>query len=657
MTRLLSKAAVQRGVLLLLAVCMLMSAFTGCNGNSGNSSGPDNVFSGGKDPSAPGDAGYVVPDTLLNIVKDGNFQNGGEGWYFEGCGVTDTMSRNLSEKGCLEFKKSGYALFKISGVPAGRYSLRYWTYENGGSISSADGTIYVNGEAAVKTTIANRGWWYEICTDAFTVPEGAELSFKIQVKGNAGLSYCVDGVQILKVPYEDKDIEPFVSASSVSRLVKKEDGSFYTEVNGKPEVISLTHAVDGTTTDVDFLAEKIKAVGYNTFGNGIAWSDLMKGVSYEDLDFKKIDEIIRVADKHDMYAAINFTGSNCIGTVRSAPGWLKGSHPLHLHDEKGECIKVTFDENTPPDCIGDPGNEKLLEHETKIVKAMMDYITEHDKNHRIIIMGFYCEASVIVNEGHFMTHEKLAKYISEMAKVVKESGSSMITAVNHGFGIAPHFIYNTPYLDMNGSDPYSDSMNVVIPALSTFNSKIPHLWENGGFANSSYQQAAAFAVGGFVSVYPVGPDTYWGRTGLYGDKFSDTIYTPKLRSLNTGMAKIAQVFAPIPNANRTAYNHEKNRSTTNFKGTKKLGGYSVRMEAKSRNGAVGLAGAEGNYVYAIADNAAFFAVTAESVKVTAGYIDANGSWVAEREITPEDCKDGSWRAEYVPGEALRFEMG
>ena len=541
-------------------------------------------------------------------------------------------------------------------MAAGRYSLRYWTYENGGSITSANGTVYVNGTTVLQTKMVNRGWWYEICTDAFEVPEGATVSFEIQVKGSGTFHYCVDEVQIVKVP--DEDAEPFVSENYVSRLVKKSEGAYYMEVNGKPTVISMAHAHDAVYhDDLDFLVKKIKAVGYNTFGRGIGWGNVMKSVSYDSFDFTEVDNIIQAADENDMYAAINFTGSNCIGTVSTAPKWLKNAHHLHIQDENGDCIKVTFDANVAPACIADPDNATLLGYEKKAVKALMDYIAAHDTNRRIVIMNFYNEASVSIYEGTFLTHEKLANYISELAKAVKLSSHSMITSVNHGFGIAPHFVYNTPYLDMNGSDPYSNNMAVVTTALNTFNSRIPHLWENGGFANSSSQQAAAFIAGGFVSPYPVGPDTYWGRSGLYGENFAETAYTPKLRSLNSGMAKISYAFAAIPNANRAAYNHENTSPTANFSGTKTIGGYSVQMEAKSRNGPIGVAAADGRYIYAIADNSAYFTVTAQNVTATAGHFDSNGSWVIERTVAVQSAGSGSLRVEYVPGEALRFEIG
>lgn len=641
--------------LLIAAILIALSMVSGCKPADNPGPSPTETPSETEAPSFDPDT-FEIPEKLENLIPDPTFSTSTEGWTFEGAVAINTgVSRNKKDDKSVRFTGFGYALFKASNVPAGKYTLRYFLYDKG-PVRQADMVVFVNGQRKLSMSYNQRGWWSEYATGAFDVPEGASVSIKLTVDGGEGLVVDLDEVYLLKVPYDIP--EPVAGENPVSRLVKREDGTYYIEVHGKPFLWRGAHASDSVVEDVNILARKIKEAGYNVFTRGVHWRTVQPTAAPQ-YDFSVIDAIIRAANENDMYADIVWAGSMFCGNTHTATPGIRGLHDVHAKDPvTGLCEQKAIDKQGKDlMCMADFANEKLLEIEGRVFKALIDYIAEKDTERRIISIQIENEPAESIYNSKSLTFENLARHINYLGKIVKESDHPMIVRVNHGFGNAAHFIFNTPYIDMNGTDPYWDNIGIINRSVKdTFNSRIGHLSENGGYENSSAQLASAYAMNGYVAIYPVGPDTYWNRPGLYGPNFEVLSLTERIRDLNLAAEKITPVLARAPYNAKAAFNTSDSGVISNPVEVKKLNGIAVRMEALEANGATGIAVVEGNYVYCIADRAAFFSVFGEGVKTYTGAFNEDGVFVADKELRLQDAKDGSFRAEYTPQTAIRFEF-
>lgn len=608
---------------------------------------------------------FKVAETLENLVKDGRLIKGGEGWSFTGkAGVFIGFSRNHSDDACIRFTGNGSAEYRIDKAPAGEYSLRYFLYDRG-PVKKADMTVSVNGKVEVCFHLTPRGWWSEYASKPITVPEDSTVVIRMDVEGNADDSVdldntwayeltgtedmkskqdiCVDldEVQFIKIPYPIP--EPEEGENYVSRLVRRDDGTYYMEVNGKPFLCRHAHASDLHVRDMRTRVQKLKEAGFNTFTAGMSWRNAQSKPDQSDLDdidFSAVDEAIAIAEEFDMYVSFGFAGAGNCGILKSAPDYVKKDHTLHARDPiTGECHqKANAKDGSDRMCLADYGNPRLMELEGNVLKRIIDYINEKDKNNRIIMFKVENEPLEAIYACTRMDHPDVAKHLDYLASIVKHSRRSMLVYVNHGFGNAAHFIYNTPHIDFNGTDPYTNSMSAINKILlDPFNSRIACLAENGGYDNSSAQFAAAYARDGFVSPYPIGPDTYWDRPGLYGFDFDKHEFvvlelTKKIMSINFSCAKISEVLVKQPYSHKASFNTEDSGMQKGYCGTKLLGEIRVTMETPEDKAIAGVAVSQDRAVYIAADDDCLFTLDRPIVSAETGVYE-NGMWTTH-EILP-----------------------
>ena len=611
---------------------------------------------------------FKVANKLENLVADGRLDKGGIGWIFQGSASVFTgFSRNHTDNACIRFTGNGSAEYSLTNVAGGQYSLRYFLYDRG-PVKKSDMSVTVNGQQEVLFHLTPRGWWSEYASGAVSVPDNASVIIRMDVEGSADnvigtdrtfeysgtedmkseRDICVDldEIEFLKIPYTIP--EPEETLSYVSRLAKRLDGTYYMEVDGKPFLCRHAHAYDLHVRDMRVRVQKLKEAGFNTFSMGMDWRHCQTNADQSDLDnidFSHIDEVVHIAEELDMFICFGFSGAGNCGILKSAPNYILKDHTLHARDPiTGECHqKANAKDGSDRMCLADYGNPRLMELEGNVVKRVIDYINEHDPNNRIIMFKLENEPLEAIYGCKAKYQEDVARHIDYLARIIKQSKRSMLVYANHGFGNAAHFIYNTPYIDFNGTDPYTNSLSAINKILKDpFNSRIACLAENGGYDNSSAQLAAAYARDGFVSPYPIGPDTYWNRPGLYGydfekDEFVILELTKKIMSINNSCDKISEILIKQPYNMKASFNTEDCGMQQDYCGTKQLGDIKVTMKTDAGKAIAGIAVSHGHEVYCAADDDCVFTLDHPLLSAETG-VYKNGCWISQQSLTIENNK-------------------
>ncbi len=609
----------------------------------------DYVNRDGDNETAPD---FVVAKELPNLIENGRFQTNADGWTLTGnAAFTTERSRRVTDSGALKIEGTGKAEYSVSNLSKGKYQVRAFAYDTALG-NNAKITVMIDGVAAQTVNIVPRNWWLEYVTKPLEIAQGSNVTVIVELVDSGTI--ILDEVQLIKIPYEIP--EPVSGKNPVSHLVKREDGTYYVEVNGNPLMFNAVHLYDEDKVySLDEMAAKAKEAGYNCFIPAIAWGFFWRDVQptlSSTPNFSKLDEILRVAEKYDMYVDLQWYGSGYGPATESAPDFIRNDHTLHSHKPDGTCDKHTHGVEC---CVADYTSQKLLEYEKDILEKFMAYITEKDVNRRIVGIEIECEAIEGIYKSHQVTAERFAAYVNELGKVVKESDHPMITHINLGYGMAPHFIFNTPYLDINGTDPYGAHAKVTANLVSnTFDSRVPHIMESCGFNNLSVHFANTIVQGGHLSMYPLANNSWNDSNGVYGKDFEWMPWTRRLISLNRAILKCSSVLVTKPLDVLQSFNADKNYASATYSETKSVGGYNLTMESKDGTDPVGIAFLHDGAIYCFADNEAYFAVNGTEVSAEYGYFTQDGIWVSEENLTLETQEDSSSRVAYTAERILKL---
>ncbi len=603
---------------------------------------------------------YFTPDKYENLVEDPLFENGLGKWQITGDGkVSSAYKRYKGVGNSIRFTRSGTATYVIENVKEGQYAFRCFLHDRG---KAGDTTIsvYVNDEVVYSQKALTYWWWIEYASDLLFVPDKAQVKIVIDVKTEERIDLAIGEVQFLHIPYAIP--EPVSAENPVSRLVKRSDGTYYMEIGGKPSLHRTVQVPDPSDAEYfENAVKNIKAAGFDSFTVWVKWKNIQRhSYDTEKFDFSLVQRIIDMANKHDMFVDIIWTGSHMCGNVNSAPVWIQYDHFLHSKDpETGECEKLNNSNSKNPIhdyCIADFGNETLLEYESAAISKLMDYLAENDTERRIVVIQIENEVSHTIYNSKRQTFEMAVKYINALAKIVKESKHPMITRVNNGMGNSASFIFNTPYIDINGPDTYSDGIALSdLMSGNTFNARVPHIAENEGVDNATSHNIVTFLKGGCMWIYPATYDHYHDKPGLFDDGFVWTEHTYKISNLFSAMAKIEGHYVKALHKNKVGFNYLTQTPSTAYNEIKYIDKVGVRMESSSNSAPVGTAMKEGKFVYCIADSECYFSVAGKVKKVTAGYFDDKDDWVVEQVIEAENT-NGESRVKYRTGTAIRFEL-
>ncbi len=600
-------------------------------------------------------ADFVVAQELPNLIENGRFETSADGWTLSGnAAFTTERSRRVTDNGALKIDGTGKAEYSVSNLSLGKYQVRAFAYDTELG-NNAKITVSIDGVTAQTINIVARNWWLEYVTKPLEIAQGSTVTVVVELIDSGTI--ILDEVQLIKIPYETP--EPVSGNNPVSQLVKREDGTYYVEINGNPAMLNSVHLYDENGVySLDEMAAKAKEAGYNCFipaiSNGLFWRDIQPKLTSTP-NFSKIDEILEVAEKYDMYVDLQWYGVGYGAGSVGAPQYVREDHTLHSHKPDGTCDTYQLGANGEITCVPDYTSQKLLDYEKAIFAKLIDYVAQKDVNRRIVGIEIECEGIESVYKSHEVTIEGFAAYVNELGKIVKESAHPMITHVNLGYGLAPHFILNTPYIDMNGTDPYGGNAKVTATMVAnTFDSRVPHIMESCGFNNLSVHFANTIVQGGHLSMYPLANNSWNDSNGVYGKDFEWMPWTRRLISLNRAILKCASVLVTKPLDMLQSFNADKNYASSTYSETKPVGDYNLAMASKDGTDPVGIAFLHEGSIYCFADNEAYFAVSGENVSAEYGYFTQEGIWVSEESLTLEACDDGSMRVAYAAEHILKI---
>lgn len=651
----------------ILLIALIMSVAFGCdNGIEYHSS---------RDPFD-----YSVEQEIKNLVNDGEFAEGGKDWVFEGkSSVAGEASKGIFDSNSIVFTGEGKALYTIKDVEPGTYSLRYFL-KGQGDIVSAEMNVQVDGKGVLKVPYHPYDDWFEYASGAIVLEKKSVITLIMQVKGESEVSSSassggdlssgdsgakaleestvrlyLDNVRLLKLP-DDANPEPYVGDDPVSLLAKRDDGSYYMEVNKAP---CLNRRVDIGFIDENFEMAVARAAqaGFEIFTVTLPWRDVQSTNNKNSLTFEKIDLILAAAEKNNMKVDLVWAGSSYNGTSELAPNWVQYDHSLHSRNpQDGSCETVSTGKNSFGKlCIADHNSKKLLSYESAAVTGLIDYITKHDVDRRIVGIQLQHNPAIAFYASRTQGYESTARFLNELARIIKASDRSILVRVNSPDGIAPHFAFNTKYIDYNSCEVNSQSMGVVLSRFDTFNSRIPAISSGAFYANTPSQSIAAYLKGSALAL-ELADLTEQGQEGSTGEKSEESAGYRSIRNLNFAVAKVEGPLVLAPAELKTGFNYSIDKPITFLNEIKECGGIFIKCQNITASAPVSLAFVKDSAVYFISDTSAYFSIYGTPGNSTLGSFSRHGVWTDGESPVLSDNRDGSFGAHCGEGQALKIQV-
>ena len=171
-----------------------------------------------------------------------------------------------------------------------------------------------------------------------------------------------------------------------------------------------------TETEEEKFYAKAAELNFKTVIEAAYWREIEPAEGVYNL--YKIDKMIRFADKYGLNLELLWYGSDVTGTTKYAPDYIlndKNTYPLHSYTIDGLQM---FDFS----------NSDLLVREKSALETVMNYIYDHDKNHRITMLQIENEPNykAILNEQTAAAYD----YLSALGDVIHNSPYRILTRVN-----------------------------------------------------------------------------------------------------------------------------------------------------------------------------------------------------------------------------------
>lgn len=649
----------------ILAVALLLLVFAGC----------------GKGDGAEEGSLLLSPEKEIeNLVADGEFANGGKDWILEGdIALSDKESKGNFDSRSLVFTGEGKALYTIKDVEPGTYSLRFFL-KGQGEVPPAEMTVQVDGKGVAKIPYTPFEGWFEYASGAIEVSKKGVVTLILQVKsenasssGNfsttskdvssqsGGMAQAesvketfrlfLDGVRFLKLP-QGANPEPVAGDDPVSFLAKREDGSFYMNVNGAPY---LYRRVDIGFIDDNFEQSVARAAeaGFEVFTVTLPWKDVQSTNNENSLNFDKIDVVLLAAERNNIRADIVWAGSSYNGTVELAPLWLQYDHTLHSKGEKDKCETILTGRNAnEKQCIADFGNKKLLEYESKAIKGLIEYIGSKDVDRRIVGIQLQHNPAIAFYASRVQGYEAAARYLDELGKIIKDSDRPMLVRVNSPEGLAPHFAFNTQHIDFNVCEVNSQSMALILTRFDSYNSRVPALFAGAVYGNTSSQIVASYLKGAAISLKLKDIEAL----GQDEEDYRETAEYRSIRNLNFAAAKVEGPLVLATNEQKTGFNYSIDKPLNFLNEIKECSGVFIKCQNLNGNAPVSIAFVNEGAVYSISDSMAYFSVYGTLGTASVGSFTRQGAWTDGEVLLLNDNLDGSFGAVCGEGQALRIQV-
>ena len=281
----------------------------------------------------------------------------------------------------------------------------------------------------------------------------------------------------------------------------------------------------------------------------ICWRDIEK--TRDEYDMSLVYKYIELCEKYGMKLELLWYGSYMCGY--SVEGYI----PDYVVSDN-----VTYPELKPEAAyqgwLGkqyylDPGTPALAEREAKALGAMMDALSEYDREHgkRHTVIGIQIENEPDMlatrhNSAHGYSPEQLwpdlIRLLDRLGQVVKDSPYECYTRVNQtttysDYNARAAEIAATEGIDYVGVDPYENTLyniELKLKWLMNIPGNYPHIAENGGeYANNDVLMMKAISLGCGYQIFEVvtTPHEYlqdWTLRGIYNPDFSFKPHTQQI---------------------------------------------------------------------------------------------------------------------------------
>ncbi|GCE25183.1 hypothetical protein KDA_06670 [Dictyobacter alpinus] len=503
-------------------------------------------------------------------------------------------------------------------------------------------------------------------------------------KACAFLTVCVVLVSVFTfIP-----LQKAKAATVVSRVVVSPEGKGYLEVDGKPyldmhiqNVGRFNLAAMGPPNPLSFeenYYEKTAQVNIKTASVIFPWSNI-EPANQGEYDWTIIDKYVDWANQYGLRLDLAWFGTNGTGGAY-LNGYKNGTTvPAYVQDQgKYWGVGLTTNSNYAP-WLPDGGPHDadaqfLFQAERNAVTALFNHLASYDVNHRVIFFQLNNEPSVNPSWQNGQRGLWL-DLLNQLGGAVKNSDYVVATRINlAGGNVDDADIVPLSNVDAIGYDPYDIQPSKTAQIISTTNSKYRYIAENsGGYGNTTTLALTALLNGGFYDIwqiadtegYPLGiyKDASEGQVNDYrnwvlGNSYALKYDLDSTKRLYGVLNKISTIIAPAPTNKMVGYNTDTFVPDDNYAQTKSVNGKDFAFSTTSK--AVGLIVNKDNDYYALsdADNGTtnYFSTWQQPVSVSVGYIDDNGSWVNEANISPIDNGNGTWGILYYPGSVLRIEL-
>jgi hypothetical protein len=540
--------------------------------------GGDDTSSTNSDGGAEEKAPFVLADTVLDLGEGGDFA--GEKSPIrceENSSVYKGSSYGTGDDYCVRATGTAYALFRKNNIPAGKYITKFWMRDNGVANDSFV-TIYINSKEGEVFRSNGKMEWQEFMSQVMVLEEGANISVRLDVLADnvEGAIVDIDEFSFELIPYDAPDV--ITGENPVSYLKKIDDKTSVVYVDGKEKLIKSAFSEDLNLAS-------FKDNGFNTFVYPFSASD----------DTAKIDAAIEAAVANDLYMQVYFEigGKDC-------------------------------------DSVAD------LEADSKALTDLMVRIAEKDTARKVIGLTIRNSFLDALYTGTGLRHVDTVRYMDALAKIVKTSSHPMIVGVAVPNEL-PNFIYNTEYIDFNGSA--MDLGEMACRATPLIVDGMSRLGVVAKIADSTDVPSAlmsAYAKNGFAS--PVAFNT-----------------NTSAKEVNKKVAMVESFLLKSTSDNKASFNTD-GALDKEYVGTKRVGPISVKFEAYIYNGPVGIAVYKDNAVYCVADKPAFFSIFGVDGEGRYGLFNEAGEFVEDTERIPtsQEAMDGSYRVEYAECDVLKL---
>ena len=493
-----------------------------------------------------------------------------------------------------------------------------------------------------------------------------------------GNSFADNGVSSLSsAPAESKVV--------VSRIVNK-NGRYYPEYLGNPYLMyGVQIRLDNIRADgVDDIDEwekywqMLKNLNMQTIEIQVCWTAIepIKDV----YDFYDLELAIRWCEKYDLNMQIIWFGSNVAGGPTDVPAYVKNDRVTYPRNPKSPETHIKLD--TPA----------FIDREKRAMQAMMDFIEQKDKNHRIMMVQVEAEPDNVQGtaEINWQKPESVAEWMwaggqadasitlmDQLGRVVKNSNRPMITRAAF---IDQSYIntilrgkeylkkcFNTEGIDMVGIDNYSAKLSAQNELMDYLENLIPNniaYQPETGAEQCNYisQVLLAFSRANGHLVYelrtadfmPSGLDTGFYRKSsrswverdgtktvdVYPNAGQGTMKesnTSEIRSFNKTIYKASYHIASLNKSNLTAFNlQEWNQATApNRTSNQVCGKYKISCYSPQSKQGFSMCDTNGDVILLGFGALTQYTIEGKTLSGTAsvGYFTKAGKWVEQSSVS------------------------